>query len=261
MRVRYAGMKSPVVRLLRARSFVGGHCGLTRRGLALELQLDGEDLEIVLGEEAARRVTHGVRPARFVLNPPTVPKRRLMESLERAEQRDQRRRTAQGIAEFGYQIGFGQPEPDYDCKWFAGPADAGVEEGQELVLACLQGSLIAGYAGLRVRVFSDAETKTAELYLSVHLVYVRPARRGRGLGMSLAVATGVIAIDVLSAVVRSVPAGYTVHSCLEADYTSDGGEVFMENVFSEMNAHHDVLQAAAGSRGVSLVQPVLDAGW
>lgn len=73
-----------MVRLLRARSFVGGHCRLTRRGLALELQLDGEDLEIVLEEEAARRVTHGVRTARFVLNPSTVPKRWLMESLERA---------------------------------------------------------------------------------------------------------------------------------------------------------------------------------
>lgn len=250
-----------MARLLTARSFDGGHCRLTRRGLALDLQLDGEDLEIVLGEEAKDRVKQVVRPAKFVLNPPAVSKRRLMLSLDKAEQRYRRVLDAKGTAAVGYQVGFEQPDPEYDCGWHVGPCDTGVEEGQELVLACMQGSLITGYVGLGVRVFSDAETKTAELYIRVHLVYVRPSRRGKGLGMLLAVATSVIARDVLNAVVRSVPAGYTVHTVLEADYTSEGGETFMDNVFSEVNSHHDVILPEAARRRVTLELPLLDAGW
>jgi hypothetical protein len=191
-------------------------------------------------------------PTRIVINPKTLPLPRLRARLDEAK----------GHGELNeINVGYGLPKAGaYDQTWHVEDANDNLVETQHVVFVAFRGKSPVGYAG--VRIFIDhIAAREAEFRIEPLMVYVDPGHRGEGFGLDLSIATGWVATDLLHALYRAVPEHSTIACYVCAEYESNGGEAFTQQIVAELEVSSDTLCAPPKRRTVRIECVDLDAGY
>lgn len=248
---------------LRSKHFKGLQTQLTAAGLIFSANIGPQDREAAcpeIGETYGDTAGYLDRLAasrgftRIVLNP-TRPSGQTLLSLMKA---------AQSSAMPNEQIDVGGGlDGSYDRKWKREISSGTDSEGQSLVLVAYDKGRPVGYAGLSVSLLHPVADQNEDYFLSfmLDLVYVIPQCRGRGYGLDLSVAVGLLCGDILVATYNAVPVGSEISPHIRADYESEGGEAIACHARDSLDFGRDMLRESGRRKTIRIEAVVLDAGY
>jgi GNAT superfamily N-acetyltransferase len=108
----------------------------------------------------------------------------------------------------------------YDAKWLYNEKEQ--VEGQRLVAIAYEGDTPVGYAAFRIRIGHAPGRKTIRYLATVDVIYVDPRHRGRGFGIDLSCATGLVCAEVLHALLKAAPKNCEIRPVMHAEFVTDG---------------------------------------
>ena len=127
-------------------------------------------------------------------------------------------------------------------------------------------SKVVGFLNLEVSLrfdYSDDMTQTPMLTYVVnpHVVYVLSQERGKGYGFDLSVTCSDIACGLLYAVYDSVQDGSKIHTVIECQYESQGGEEITRYLKDSLVCIVEDLSENDGRDRIEITGVELDGGW
>jgi len=253
---------SRTVPLLKPKHFEGLATQLTDQGLAFDIQIGpdvraDEVFEIADGEQEVEEVLaelEGLRPyTRVIANPPQPSAQSLLKMLCDAQE--------SLVPDESISIDYGLPN-EYVRQWIRERTKDGDDsEGQQLVLVAFDKDTPVGYAGFEITLLRDNDESRIFLGHTLELVYVHPSQRGKGFGIDLSIACSRLCQDVLAATYRAAPFGYTIVPAVNADFESEGGERFTEQLALGLDFRADMLRMDGRRRSITITSTDVDAGY
>lgn len=248
--------------LLKPTHFNGLCTRFTEKGLRFSIRIDSEHrqaeiCDFVGGVAAVEDLLEKLKNLRPFTNVTVNPRRPSAQSLLKIFREAQETLLPGEAISLGYGL-----DKKYMLRWERQRKSVSDDmEGQAFILVAFNGAHPAGFAGLRITLIHDAESKRIYISQSVSLVYVHPALRGQGFGIDLSIACGYLCQDVLVATYRAVPAGYTIVPAINADLESEGGERFILQVADAMNFQVDMLRIDGKRKSIVVEHAEVDAGY
>jgi len=239
--------------MLNSKHFDGLRCRFETGGIEFRWDLDEQDRLFASEKELSDDVRQSfASPSKLRVNP----RRPSIEALFLTLEKEQ----AQLSNDEAISIRYGALKRyQRKMKWSEG--QMGLRGEQTLVLVALSRGSAVGYTTIRVAVSFDTHERDVFLFLEPMMVYVSPSKRKRGVGLDLSLGCGAIASDVLAATYRATPDGFQVNCSLSADYESFGGELFTQQVFSDLQCRYDELIELEPRAKLDFRSPELDAGY
>lgn len=248
--------------LLKQKHFNGLSTQLTDQGLHFDTQIGPDDraeeiFEIADGENEVGDVLlelERLRPyTRVIANPQHPSAQSLLKMLS----------DAQDLLVPGESISidYGLPS-EYVRQWIRERTKDGDDsEGQQMVLVAFDKDTPVGYAGFGITLLRDNDESRIFLGHTLELVYVHPCQRGKGFGIDLSIACSRLCQDVLAATYRAAPSGYTIVPAVNADFESEGGEKFTEQLALGLDFRADMLRMDGRRRSITITSTDVDAGY
>jgi GNAT superfamily N-acetyltransferase len=158
-------------------------------------------------------------------------------------------------------LGYGLKD-QHDLNWSRQRSEDGEDtEKQSIVLVAFDSDVPVGFASLSIALNHGPEDNEIALGLNILLVYVRPDYRGKGLGLDLSIASGLLCQDLLEATYRAAPARTTITPFIWADFMSEGGNRFTMQVAYMLTCHVDLLSESGRRKSIKVNYPEIDAGY
>lgn len=135
---------------------------------------------------------------------------------------------------------------------------------QRLLLVATHKGQPCGFAVMEFRCSQEEDSTELLVAFDLDLVYVPPKLRGKGFGLDLSIAAGLLAERFFLAVWRACKKGVTLVPVVNADLESSGGEAFVRQVYHKLEeARGLVLDYAPDEypEGVECLEVVADFGY
>lgn len=247
---------------LKPKHFDGLATQLTDQGLTFDIQLRPADrteeiFDIGDGEQEVEEVLaelEELRPyTRVIANPQQPSAHSLLKMLCDAQD--------SLVPDESISINYGLPE-EYVRQWSREcTRDGDDSEGQRMVLVAFDQDTPVGYAGFGITLLHDKDEGQIFLGHTLELVYVHPSQRGKGFGIDLSIACSRLCQDVLIATYRAAPSGYTIVPAVNADFESEGGERFTQQLALGLDFRADMLRMDGRRRSITITSTDVDAGY
>lgn len=137
-------------------------------------------------------------------------------------------------------------------------------QGQRLLLVATHRGQPCGFAVMEFRCSQEEDSTELLVAFDLDLVYVPPKLRGKGFGLDLSIAAGLLAERFFLAVWRACKKGITLIPVVNADLESAGGEAFVRQVYEKLVVARDVVCDYASDEfpeGVECLEVVAEFGY